>query len=206
MSNLNILEKTKEKYLGYEKRHHEILDAAIRIFNAKGYTAATTAEIAKEAGVSEPVMYKHYHSKPELFVACFQSIGEELLTSYREVYKNNIDNEVGYLEGVSRVYIDFVEGNPHKSMFLVHLLSYRDKPEFEKVFMDFMESSVEGVRRVIASAQKKGIIKSKINDRILAGFFVNQYFTVVALKELGISQPVMNETIVEIVHNMMKIE
>ncbi|MBN2283802.1 MAG: TetR/AcrR family transcriptional regulator [Deltaproteobacteria bacterium] len=203
---MNIVDKTKERYLEYERRHQEILDAAIRVFNSKGYNAATTAEIAREAGISEPIMYKHFGSKPELFLACFRSISDELLEAYREVYKNTVDNEVGYLEGVARVYIDFVENNPHKSMFLVHLLSYRDKPEFERVFMDFMDASIEGVRRIIEAAKEKGRIRSTIDARILAGFFVNQYFTVVALKELGGFQQSFNDVFFEIIHSMLKIE
>jgi AcrR family transcriptional regulator len=179
----NIVEKSREKYLLYEKRHHEIFDAAIRLFNAKGYRAATTAEIAKEAGISEPTMYKHFQNKKDLFLACFRSICEQLLRDYSEVYKENRDDEVGYIKGVTKVYVDFVENNPHKSMFLVHLLGYRDEPEFENVFTEFMARSIEGVKRVLESAKKKGRLKSKVDVHVLACFFVNQYFTVVASRE-----------------------
>ena len=83
---MNIVEKSREKYLEYEKRHQHILDAAIRIFNSKGYQSATTAEIAREAGISEPTMYKHYPSKKDLFLSCARSIEEELQRQYRTVY------------------------------------------------------------------------------------------------------------------------
>ena len=34
------------------------------------YSGATTAEIAREAGVSEPILYRHFGSKRDLYLAC----------------------------------------------------------------------------------------------------------------------------------------
>jgi len=95
--NKNVVEKSRERYLEHEKRHHDILNAAIQLFNAKGYTVATTAEIAREAGISEPTMYKHFENKKDLFLACFGSIADELLSAYRDVYRKNLDDELGYI-------------------------------------------------------------------------------------------------------------
>lgn len=44
--------------------------AALRVFLAGSYSGATTAEIAREAGVSEPILYRHFGSKRELYLAC----------------------------------------------------------------------------------------------------------------------------------------
>ena len=39
-------------------------------FSNSSYDGATTAEIAREAGVSEPILYRHVASKRELYFAC----------------------------------------------------------------------------------------------------------------------------------------
>ena len=202
----NIVEKSRERYLEYEQRHQKILDAAVKIFNAKGYTAATTAEIAREAGIFEPTMYKHFKNKKKLFLACFRSITEELLSSYRKVYKNSLDDEIGYLRGVIKIYFDFVKENPHKSMFLVHLLSYRNDPDFENIFKDFMDRCIEGVRRVLVSAKKKGILKSDVDAHILAGMFVNQCFSVVSLKEFIEPEYFTSELFFRLMRDMLVFE
>ena len=54
----NIVEKTKERLIQYEERHQAILNAAMGLFIAKGYTGTTTASIAREAGVTEKTMYR----------------------------------------------------------------------------------------------------------------------------------------------------
>ena len=80
----NIVEKTKEKLVEYEKRHQAILNAAMRLFNAKGYAATTTASIAKEAGVTEKTMYRHFKNKEVLFGACVSSITEDIAALWQD--------------------------------------------------------------------------------------------------------------------------
>jgi AcrR family transcriptional regulator len=52
------------------ERRQALLDAALRVFSSGSYAGATTAEIAREAGVSEPILYRHFASKRELYSAC----------------------------------------------------------------------------------------------------------------------------------------
>lgn len=50
-------------------RRQEILEAALQVFAAKGYAAATNADIAREAGVTAAALYYYFPSKAELFRA-----------------------------------------------------------------------------------------------------------------------------------------
>jgi AcrR family transcriptional regulator len=52
------------------ERRAALVEAAIRVFSEGSYAGATTAEIAREAGVSEPILYRHFASKRELYFAC----------------------------------------------------------------------------------------------------------------------------------------
>jgi AcrR family transcriptional regulator len=52
------------------ERRRALVDAALRVFSTGSYAGATTAEIAREAGVSEPILYRHFDSKRELYFAC----------------------------------------------------------------------------------------------------------------------------------------
>jgi AcrR family transcriptional regulator len=50
-------------------RREQIIDAAFEVFSTKGFNAATTAEIARMAGVAEGTIYNYFKSKRELFVS-----------------------------------------------------------------------------------------------------------------------------------------
>lgn len=52
------------------ERKQAIVDAALAVFSSTSYACATTAEIARQARVSEPVIYRHFASKRELWCAC----------------------------------------------------------------------------------------------------------------------------------------
>jgi AcrR family transcriptional regulator len=54
------------------ERRQAIVEAALRVFVGRSYSGTTTAEIAREAGVSEPILYRHFASKRELYLACLE--------------------------------------------------------------------------------------------------------------------------------------
>ncbi|MCR4443374.1 MAG: helix-turn-helix domain-containing protein [Peptococcaceae bacterium] len=63
--------------LDRNKRRAQILETATRIFVEKGYHDTRTKQIAEACGVTEPVIYKHFRSKDELFLEVIASIAGE---------------------------------------------------------------------------------------------------------------------------------
>jgi AcrR family transcriptional regulator len=61
-----------------EKRRHEIIEAAARVFARKGFERATTREIALEADVSEGTIYNYFASKQQLLVELADMVQQEL--------------------------------------------------------------------------------------------------------------------------------
>lgn len=63
-------------------RREQLLDTAAELFARLGYARATTAEIAKAAGVTEPIIYRHFDSKKSLFVALITRTGRATLEQW----------------------------------------------------------------------------------------------------------------------------
>lgn len=55
--------------LSAEERRQAIADAVRGVFADKGFDGTTTRELAKAAGVSEALLYKHFPSKESLYAA-----------------------------------------------------------------------------------------------------------------------------------------
>src|SRR5258707_14735802 len=68
-----------------EERKCRIIAAVRKIFSRKGLDGATTRELAKEAGVSEALLYKHYPSKEALYQAMLSSCGSEFDTELERI-------------------------------------------------------------------------------------------------------------------------
>lgn len=60
------------------ERRTAVLEAALELFSTTSYASATTAEIARAAGVSEPILYRHFASKRDLWVACLDAAWDEV--------------------------------------------------------------------------------------------------------------------------------
>jgi len=56
------------------ERRAAIVDAALGVFSEGSYDGATTADIARAAGVSEPILYRHFGSKRDLYFACLDEM------------------------------------------------------------------------------------------------------------------------------------
>ncbi|OLE00309.1 MAG: hypothetical protein AUG91_04600 [Actinobacteria bacterium 13_1_20CM_4_69_9] len=56
-----------------ERRQH-LIETAIRLFTDGSYHSTTTAEIARAAGISEPILYRHFASKRELYLAALEHV------------------------------------------------------------------------------------------------------------------------------------
>ncbi|MGD0542291.1 MAG: TetR/AcrR family transcriptional regulator [Tepidisphaeraceae bacterium] len=67
------------------QRREQLIEVATRIFAKWGYSAATTAEIADAAGVTEPILYRHFASKQDMFVAITRAMSEQTLRGCREL-------------------------------------------------------------------------------------------------------------------------
>jgi AcrR family transcriptional regulator len=80
---------TQRTRLPAEARRAAVLEAACAIFCRGTYRSTTTAEIAKHAGVTEPVLYRHFRSKRDLYLACL----EEAWRDTRELWERAIADE-----------------------------------------------------------------------------------------------------------------
>jgi AcrR family transcriptional regulator len=85
-----------------DARRLAVLDTACSVFSKSSYRGATTAEIAREAGISEPILYRHFGSKRDLYLACL----DEAWRTFREVAEQAVaDDPSGCLGAIADVYM-----------------------------------------------------------------------------------------------------
>jgi AcrR family transcriptional regulator len=87
------------------QRREQLIDVATKLFAKWGYDATTTAAIAEAAGVTEPILYRHFDSKQELFVAIVRSVSEQTMNHWREIIGDTKDPA----EQIRRIAEEFPE-------------------------------------------------------------------------------------------------
>lgn len=93
--------QTRQRLTAVERRQ-AVLDAACEVFSAASYRGATTADIAEAAGISEPILYRHFGSKRELFLACIEQSWQRFRDSAEEALA---DDEPGCLGKIADAYM-----------------------------------------------------------------------------------------------------
>lgn len=91
-----------------DERRGQLLIAASEVFVDRGYHAAGMDEIADRAGVSKPVLYQHFTSKVELYLAVLQRHVDNLVSGVRQALRTTTDNRQRVRAAV-QAFFDFIE-------------------------------------------------------------------------------------------------
>ena len=102
------------------ERRDDVLDAALRAFAAGGYEGTSTEDIAREAGISQPYLFRLFGTKKALFQAtvarCFRRTldafqaaaeglrGEEALKAIGGRYREQLLADRTYLRAQMQAY------------------------------------------------------------------------------------------------------
>ncbi|MGJ4843033.1 MULTISPECIES: TetR/AcrR family transcriptional regulator [unclassified Leifsonia] len=95
-----------------EERREQILAAASLVFGERGYVGATTDQIAKAAGISQPYVVRMFGSKENLFVEVLSRALGKLLVTFEETIAGwkadgSPDDQIGRLLGTA--YVNLIE-------------------------------------------------------------------------------------------------
>jgi AcrR family transcriptional regulator len=139
-------------------RRAAIVDAALAVFSARTYRGATTAEIARAAGVTEPILYRHFGSKRELFLACVDEVWRRL----REEVEAEIAAEpdpAGWVLAVPRAIAALRRQGLAPTQLWLHALSEAtDDEEIRRHFRRDLRDAHDYVAGVLRRAQEAGAV------------------------------------------------
>lgn len=102
--------------LSSDERRRQILVAALAVFGARGYEGATTDEVARAAGVSQPYVVRLFRSKENLFLAAIEDALARMLASFRAALADEsapaepgITAEKATAKRIGQAYVDLLE-------------------------------------------------------------------------------------------------
>ena len=133
-------------------RRKQLLGAAQEIFVAQGYHAAAMDDIAERAGVSKPVLYQHFPSKLELYLALLDQHADDLVAKVRVALQSTTDNRQR-VEASVAAYVDFVDGGDtdrEGAFRLVFESDLKSEPAVRERVERMTSECVEAIAQTIA--------------------------------------------------------
>jgi AcrR family transcriptional regulator len=113
-----------------EERREEILAVAIEHFAAGGYHGTSTEVIAKEAGISQPYLFRLFHTKRELFLACNDRACEKVLDAFRRAAATAPAGE--RLQAMGHAYVTELLPDRHAILMMMQGYAAVSDPEIQE--------------------------------------------------------------------------
>jgi AcrR family transcriptional regulator len=128
-------------------RRAQLLGAARAVFVEQGYHAAAMESIAEQAGVSKPVLYQHFPSKLELYLALLSQSADEMVDLVRTALAATDDNQ-DRVHRTIEAYYDFVADND-QAFRLIFESDLRSEPEVQRVVDRAADGCIEALTETI---------------------------------------------------------
>jgi AcrR family transcriptional regulator len=157
------------------ERRQCVLDSAVRVFSRSSYHAATTAEIARECGVSEPVLYRHFSSKRDLYLSCLDAGWAHVRRLWDEAREREPDPAFR-LGAMGRAYIEQQRSGDRimlSDLWVQALNEAADDPKIRRYLRAQMREVHDFVADVIRDAQAAGGIPKERDPDAEAWIFIS---------------------------------
>jgi AcrR family transcriptional regulator len=156
-----------------EERRAALLETACAAFSEGSYRGTTTADIARAAGVTEPILYRHFESKRDLFLACLEETWAGVRTMWDEAIAATPDPGLWFAE-MGRSFIQSEVERPLISNLWVQALAEGIEDTVIGAYMkEHMREVHAYVVRVGKRAQAEGAINAERDLEAEAWIFIS---------------------------------
>lgn len=135
----------------------KILDASLKLFSEKGIRETTIKDIAREVGITEGAIYRHFKSKDEIVLGLFGLYSEEFYNRLISAVRSPISYREKFQLAV-HTFLKFCFENPSafKYLDLFHYLRAEDVKNFSPLPKDaVLELMEEGIREGFVKIRKE---------------------------------------------------
>jgi len=92
-----------------EVRKQLILEATLALFGEKQISEVSMRDIAKEAGISASLIYRHFKDRDELFIEAFILKSQEMIATFECVI---LDKDIILIEDIGKEFVNYLIHNP----------------------------------------------------------------------------------------------
>ena len=171
------------------ERRAAVLDTACHVFSRCSYRTATTAEIAREAGVTEPILYRHFDSKQALYLSCIDEAWRRVRAAWEAAVAAEADPEA-WLPAMGRAFFEFREQKAvYANLWVQALAGAGEEPELRRHLRRHLRDVHEFIEDVIGRGQEVGGVPEDRDARAEAWIFIAIGLLVTIAGRLGGLQP-----------------
>jgi len=194
-----------------EQRVDEILKAARKVFFSKGFMKTTMDEIAYEAAISKPTIYKFFSTKEDLYFSLILPLMQECLHEMEEVnlqlQLNMFNSGEKLLRSVMNVFFKKYTENPDLfrigQLYQQAVMLWTIDKKTENSIKELSRSVMDEMRSLLDSAVTRGFIRD-VNRNVLTDIILGSIIGITQLQDAK-SRGLDENSIEPVIHMTMNL-
>jgi AcrR family transcriptional regulator len=156
----------RARRVGAAERRELLLDAARARFARHGFHGAATAAIARDAGCSEPILYRHFASKRDLLLAVLEREVGGRIADGRAIAPPEGADVAGALPAVLRARLEDPEMAVTARLILL-AIALTDDPEVGETMRGWFATVRAPLRAALSAGQAAGSVRDDVDAETL---------------------------------------
>jgi TetR/AcrR family transcriptional regulator, fatty acid metabolism regulator protein len=162
----------------------KIIQATIRVAFERGFANTRTADIAKEAGVSEGLIFKYFPTKSHLFAIIIKGVFQRLKAGADAIITQENMTATAKLDALIDYHFNFFS-KQYNIIFLILGHSERKSVELEPVIEHALKPYTQLMAKVINAGMESGEFRSCNAETIAMAIIGSMQFNLIAKLLLG---------------------
>jgi AcrR family transcriptional regulator len=182
-----------------EERRASILAKSKGVFADKGYKGASTAELARACGVTEPILYKHFGSKKRLYTTVLTTICKQFLDRFRSMVEKRAGNDL--TDCLTNLLLDYRKAamRDHEGIhLLLNAMLESDDRDIAEIARMHNHEAYTLIFDLLEKAQDHGILPARLELSVATWGYLSFLFALQYRAKANIFEKFNEQTIREI--------
>ena len=147
----------------YTDKQKQIVESARSIISSKGIEKLTIHEIAKDLGVTDGALYRHFKSKKEIISLLIEDIERTLLNTVRDT-ASKTSNPVNKLENILVSHLSYAEQRKGVSFIVINeALNLQDKI-LKRKMLKVIHKYLKEIKSILLEGVEAGKIRKDVDS------------------------------------------
>lgn len=152
------------KRLKAPERRRQILDTALKIFALRGYGGTTTAAVAEAAGITEPILYRHFTHKLDLFHRLVEDVAARTLAHWSDLAGDDPEDAAGAIEAMTRSLPDHLEKLRRENALLTRCAAdAAEDAEVRKILVEYYSAYAVFLENLLRAGVRQGSFRRSLD-------------------------------------------
>lgn len=151
---------------GLSSRQREIIESAIRIISRKGIQELTIRNLARELGISEPAIYRHFASKSDILAAMLEFLHTDTIAIFDKVQQGGAP--LGRLRHYYSLLFERLQANPAAAAVVFSDEAFMNEDRLAATVRALVELTIDNTTSLLTQAGQSGEIRRDVEEYDLA--------------------------------------